>query len=110
MMRIKKVDNVLRDENGFWTHPDFPDWDEGTAVEVIDEWLAINKINYNFIEFVYDADIDLVDAWLDAGCEYDCSEWEPIHVNPNAFLLSIQYTEEGPVAMFAIPYDEADEK
>jgi hypothetical protein len=29
---------VVRDEYGFWTHPDYPEWDEGTTVKTVHDW------------------------------------------------------------------------
>jgi hypothetical protein len=70
---------IERDE-GYWTHPDFPEWDEGTK-------------KAEFERFYDDSDSDI-------------SDWSPVYEKAGSFLLSIHDTEDGPVALFFAPKDK----
>lgn len=98
-IQATKID---RDEFGYWTHPDFPEWDESTSKETIDQWLADNHIAYSMVWMECDADDDLLGRYFDDG-DIDISAWQPVCNHVGAFLLSIHATESGPVAIFAIP-------
>lgn len=95
---------IQRDENGYWSHPDFPAWDEGTKQETIDQWFADNEIAYAVDEFE-DSDTateEMHKAYYDDG-EIGVPDWKPRCHQEGAFLLSIHDTEQGPVAVFAVP-------
>lgn len=102
-MSIKPV-KVERDQDGYWVHPDFPEWDEGTGRDVIDKWFNDNGIRFE-IDMFEDSDTaseELKDRYFEHG-ECDISEWNPSCNAEHAFLLSIHDTEDGPVAVFAVP-------
>lgn len=93
---------IDRDEFGYWTHPEYPEWDEDTAKDTIDQWLADNHIDYSTVWMESDGDDELLDRYFDEG-DIDISAWQPVCNQPGAFLLSIHDTESGAVAIFAIP-------
>lgn len=127
MIRIKIVENISRielfmnkltiknrispseviRENGFWTHPDFPDFGEVVSFESGDfkDWMDSNSIKVVVVSMEGDADAELVESWFDEGL-YDCSFWNPAPPADNAFLLSIHDTEDGPYAWWAIPSEK----
>ena len=92
----------MRDKYGMWCHPSFPEWDEETTQETVQLWLSDNDGEFYFCYFQDTASDELVESWFEDG-EADCSSWEPICINPNAFLLSIHDTEEAPVAVYFVP-------
>lgn len=96
---------VSRDNEGMWTHPDFLCWDEGTSESDIKAWFNLQNITYYLEKFEDTADEELIDKWFESGVA-DCRAWTPSCTTKGAFLLSIHDTEEGPVALFAIPNEE----
>ena len=104
-MSIKPV-KVVRDKYGFFSHPDFPAWDEGISVDIINEWFYDNGGIFVVVHFEDDADGYLVDQWFDTDFKEDvsCLTWEPTNKYEGAFLLSIHDTEDGPVAVFFRPF------
>lgn len=112
-MLIKKSENnmaikpqeINRCEHGFWTHADFPDFDgaEHPTDYQIDKWLSDNNINFRVFWFESDAEESLLDRYFDDGDLSACAEWNPVCDSYGAFLISIHDTEDGPVAIFAIP-------
>lgn len=96
-----KPEEVVRDKYGFWTHSQFPDFGEYITDEAWSKWCAENQIKGVFVEFESDAPEELQDEWFDGG--NDCSKWQPTKPAEYSFLLSVHATEDGPVAIFAIP-------
>lgn len=101
-----KPEEVVRDEYGFWTHSQFPDFDgrEFIPKEEWNRWCAENNINTDIVQFEYDAQEELQDEWYEDGL-CDCNKWEPTKPADNAFLLSLHDTDDGPIAIFAIPLE-----
>lgn len=95
---------VNRDEDGYWVHPGMPEWDEGTSGEEIDRWFSENHLSYwiNKFEDSDTATDAMHDAYYNNG-DIGVPDWQPECPAEGAFLLSIHDTEEGPVAVFAIP-------
>lgn len=95
---------IQRDENGYWSHPDFPAWDEGVEQETIDQWFSDNEITYFVDEFEgsVTATEEMHKAYYDDGA-MGAPDWQPRCDADGAFLLSIHDTEQGPVAVFAAP-------
>jgi hypothetical protein len=107
-MTIKAV-KVVRDTTGFFSHPDFPAWDESTSQKEINDWFHQNGGVPVIIDFENDADGYLVDAWFDTDGtgteELTLLKWEPTCDKfEGAFLLSIHDTEAGPMAIFFHPF------
>lgn len=101
-MTIKAVDVVRK--NGFFTHPDLPNWDEDTPFLTRFEWMAENNIAIEAVMMEDDegVDDDFALTWCD-GNTNDCTPWTPTYPRTKAFLLSIHDTDDGPCAWFAIP-------
>ena len=90
---------VTRDENGFWAHPDLPNFDE--SIEAFEQWGADNQLQFSATYFEHDAPEELCDEWFGNGIP-DCSAWEP--TNPEGdgwFMLGIWDTDDGPVCSWA---------
>lgn len=101
-MSIIKAVDVIRDECGMWTHPDFPHWDEGVDISVMNKWFGDNDGTW-FIETLEDCNQDdLVDDWFEQG-NFNCSKWKPKCSKSGSFLLSIHDTDDGPIAAFFVP-------
>lgn len=98
-MSIQEID-VKRDENGFWTHPDMPEWDESVKGGDIVEWLKDRSLELvSVVFFDGDADEKITDRYYE---DEDCSavvEWEPTKPD-DSFLLSLHDSDNGPVAVF----------
>ena len=93
---------VLRDECGFFHHPDFPKWDEGEPVESIVDWFKNNGGGHYVDRLEDSATEEMVNAWFD-DYAHDCTPWQPTCELEGSFILSIHDTEEGPVALFFYP-------
>ena len=93
---------VERDEDGFWTHPEFLTGDDEYSAEQIQKWFDDNGITYFIDYFDYTA-TDEQFKRVFTGDVYGCSDWEPKCDREGAFLLSIHDSEDGPVAIYAVP-------
>lgn len=100
-MRILQIENPKRDKNGWYTHPQCPNWDEGTTKAEQDDWLLQNKFTIDMDRFEFTASDELTDAWGEGLC--DCSKWDPKSRNHGAILMSIHDTDDGPVAFYLVP-------
>ncbi|MDW6094014.1 hypothetical protein SBX64_15860 [Vibrio rhizosphaerae] len=89
-------------ENGFFSHPELPCWDEGVDTSVIHQWFDENNLTLHLVMMDGDADQVFVDSWYEDGLD-DCSPWTPTPPNEDAILLTIYDTEDGPCAWFGIP-------
>lgn len=91
---------VERDSDGFWTHPDYPAWDEDTPQATVEAWFAEQGIEHRIVLFEDDAPEELQDVWLVNG-EAPCEKWEPTAPKGDGwFTLSIHDTESGPVCIW----------
>ncbi|MCE2571660.1 hypothetical protein [Motilimonas eburnea] len=93
---------VVRDENGFFFHPELPNWDEGTTPEEFEQWRQANNVSLLTVSMENSYDDDFVEAWFN-GEVNDCTPWQPFVDVANAFILTINDTEDGPCAVFAVP-------
>lgn len=99
-MNLIQPAEVVRDEYGFWTHPDYPEWDECTLTETINGWFEEQGIKCVSVLFEDDAPEELQDAWLVNG-EALYEKWEPTAPKGDGwFVLSIHDTESGPVCIW----------
>jgi len=88
--------NIVRDENGWLWHPDYPVCDEGTRA---DRFLEAFGIETAFVGMESDAP-ELAERWHEEGLT-DCSEWTPTPPAGDGWLLlEIYDTEDGPYALF----------
>jgi hypothetical protein len=87
---------VKRDGDGYWTHPDMPDFDEGDG----DKWR--NWITNQKLAIVHSSLSDEDDdhpAYMRVfeDGDIDVSDWEPEPPSGDGwFTLSIHDTEDGP--------------
>lgn len=89
---------VVRDEDGYLTHPAFPVCDEDMRA---DKFLAAFGIESYFVPMDGDADPEFVEHYFDDD-EADCSTWTPTPPEGEGWsLLAIYPTEDGPYALFA---------
>lgn len=98
---IKAVE-VIRDDYGFWFHPDLPNWNESTKTADMRLWAkSVGLTSIDFVCFELEAPEALVDRYIE-GEEKVVAEWEPECKFENSFLLSIHENENGVFAMYAI--------
>ena len=87
---------VARDADGWWDHPDLPDFDED--IEAFKAWLDAQGLKV--LGWHMEADVDAQPYFDDDACH--CLGWEP--ETPPAgewFLLGIFDTEDGPYVQWA---------
>ncbi|EIU6870660.1 hypothetical protein L5169_004797 [Vibrio parahaemolyticus] len=99
---IIKPTVVERDDDGYWTHPDLPEWGEGAPGSSIAHWLCHNQIGYVTKWLETDAPDEVANKYFEGG-EYGCPDWNPSCGIDGSYLLSIHDTEDGPCAIFAHP-------
>lgn len=100
-----KPEEVVRDEYGFWTHSQYPEFEtEYPPAGEWEKWCNDNGIKPLFVAFDGDAPEELQAGWFEDGL-CDCTKWNPTPPADNAFLLSIHDTEDGPYAIFAVPLE-----
>lgn len=95
---------IVRDQNGFWTHPDYPDLEEG--VNLHDATSIFSQLGVRTTSLLIEDDLDVdhpIMARIEQGDE-DVSDWQPTPPTGEGwFLLSIHSSELGPVAIFGQP-------
>ncbi len=99
-MKIEKL-AVERDEMGFWTHPNLPDFGEVVSKATLEAFEANNDITVKVVAMENDADQLIIDAWFEDG--ESCIKWEPTPPSRSSFILSIHDTEDGPYVWWAVP-------
>lgn len=93
---------VIRDENGFFQHPDLPDFDEGDG-DKCKAWVAEQELEVGMVSLEYHSDEAISDRYFEAG-DPDCSYWEPDQPDGEGwFCLAIHDTDDGPVCWWARP-------
>ncbi|HHI4996253.1 TPA: hypothetical protein ACP5TQ_004182 [Vibrio parahaemolyticus] len=97
---------IQRDDFGYWTHPELPEWDESTQIDEIDAWFASNGLTY-FVSYLENGDDEVAEAKYYEESDPDISGWHPKPPQDGAFLLSIHDTENGPVAIWAVHGDQS---
>ena len=89
---------VERDENGFWTHPAWPQDGDENAIQK--GWFAENGLEYCMVEMEYDGQEELMEKWVNEGL-CDCTAWDPSPAPGDGwFVFSIHDTEDGPVCVW----------
>ncbi|MCO8161024.1 hypothetical protein NJC38_02520 [Pseudomonas sp. 21LCFQ010] len=95
---------VARDQDGWWYHPDIPDFDEDH--DAWKAWLAAQQLKV--VGWHMDSDLESHPYWDEDACH--CLGWEPkkpptadglMGVTGDWFLLGIFDTEDGPYAQWA---------
>lgn len=88
---------IVRDEQGWLTHPAFPVCDEDVRA---DKFLEAFRIEAAFVGMETDVTGEVCDRYFDSG-EPDCSAWTPTPPAGDGWLLlEIYDTEDGPYALF----------
>lgn len=89
---------ILRDEQGWLTHPALPACDEDVRADKFLEAFGIESV---FVSMESDVDSVAYDRYFETG-EPDCSSWTPTAPDGDGWLLlEIYDTEDGPYALFA---------
>ncbi|MBB1489066.1 hypothetical protein [Oceanospirillum sediminis] len=100
-----KPEPVTRDEEGWWTHTDLPNWGESATKEEIEQWGKEQDIIVWTAYFEDQVTQEQKDRWFTQGDVSVLKEWTP-DIPEGHFLLSISDTEDhGPVALTALPLD-----
>lgn len=99
MKKMIEAAPVARDEYGFWSHPELPDFDEGDGAKYR-SWLEQQQLTAQRVDMEDDASDELNDRVMD-GDIAAAADWTPTSPGPDWFLLAIYDTEDGPVAWFA---------
>jgi len=86
---------VDRDQDGWWDHPELPDFDEDyTAFEA---WIAEQRLELK--QWHMESDIHEHHPYDDGECH--CLGWDPVAPGPEWFLLGIFDSEDGPCVSWA---------
>ena len=97
---MNKVE-VVRDAQGFWCHPDIPEFDEGQNVEYF-EWLMSLGLVTTHAMLEWDDETNPVYVSYFEDGEGNISAWEPAQpAGDGWFTISIHDTEDGPVWVWA---------
>lgn len=102
-------EEVKRNEHGFWFHSQYPEWDEGTTMEQVEAWENENNIRIAVLDMESDAPEEVAQDYFESDSN-SCTDWNPVHPAPGAFLLSIHDAEDGPVAIFAVPLEDQEKR
>lgn len=99
-----------RTDQGYWTHPVFEEyWVKKFGADAEGctdaEWKTL-KQHFEIETCVVEMENDITEAHLAYKSYFvdhnaDCLHWNPIPPTPEWFLISINDTESGPIAMFA---------
>lgn len=92
---------VERDEMGFWTHPNLPNFGEVVSKETLEAFENENNITVVIYSMEGSADQEIIDQWFEEG--ESCLKWEPTPPSRSSFILSIHDTEDGPYVWWAVP-------
>ena len=86
---------AVRDKDGWWDHPDLPDFDEN--YEAFKAWITEQHLVLQ--QWHMEADIDGHHPYDDGECH--CLGWDPVAPAPEWFLIGIFDTEDGPCVSWA---------
>lgn len=95
-----KAEAVVRDDYGFWIHPELPDFDESTTTEQFELWFKDHGLGHTQVLLADQMDES---EWSDCGEMEAVKKWEPKSEMTDSFLIGIWDTEDGVVASFAYP-------
>lgn len=94
-----------RDENGFWTHPEYfepANGNEYSAPGEFDAWLEQHNLMYHALALECDEQADEVaEKYGNGQLDGDISEWKPTRPDGDGwFIGSIHDTEDGPYCIW----------
>lgn len=91
---------VIRGENGFFQHPDLPNFDEADR-DKCKAWIAEQRLDVVMVALENHSDPAISEQYGEAG-DPDCSYWEPDGPDGEEwFCLAIHDTDDGPVCWWA---------
>ena len=95
---------VERDEDGWWSHPDYlSEYDDELTEAQFQEWCLRHQVETKVSYMESDVSFEVFDAYMNDG-QCDCSAWEIQHpAEPGWFILSIHDHEDGPVCVWGRP-------
>lgn len=91
---IRNIETIERSACGYWVHPDY-DSDE-----------FYDDMNFTSV-WMEDDNPELFERYMTG--DPDVSAWNPTPVSSEAVLIFISDTDDGPLAMFAVPSYEVDD-
>ncbi|EPR5147725.1 TPA: hypothetical protein ACMDT2_004178 [Vibrio parahaemolyticus] len=97
---------VQRNQYGYWTHSEYPSWAEWTDEKVMHKWFSDRGLCFQVVYFESDVSEEKSERFFGKG-DPDVTDWQPTKPHPDAFLLSIHDTENGPVAIWAVHGDQS---
>lgn len=110
-MEIKQLvpAEVVRDDCGFWVHPEVIQYlcqvigdRESMTKQEHEELITHFNINLQRVEMEWDCPEELSDKYWGDGDTDVVKDWQPTPPNGNGwFLVSVNDTEDGPVAWWA---------
>lgn len=100
---------VVRDDDGFWTHPDYfsPAGDrEYGAPGEFEQWLQQHQLEYTLHRMADEVTEEVMERYVRSGSP-DCRNWTPeTPAGPGWFTGSIHDTEDdGPVCVWLRPLE-----
>ncbi|GKW29484.1 hypothetical protein AB6D34_18250 [Pectobacterium brasiliense] len=100
MTKLKPMIPV-RDENGWWTHPDFPENDESWTINHFHKWAEDNNFDIEIVFLENEIGFEKTkERYWEVGAS-DCEGWEPTPPNGDGwFIVSIHDTQDGPVCIW----------
>lgn len=87
---------VVRDQDGWWSHPDIPSLDGGEDPAPYMTWATEQGLELK----TWGMDSDLVEHPYFDGAGH-CNGWDPESPGPEWFLMGIFDTEDGPHVQWA---------
>lgn len=87
---------VLRDKDGWWYHPNVPDFGGGEDPAPYIAWVAEQGLELKGWHSG-----DELDSHIHEPCDASCNGWNPMSPGPEWFLMGIFDTEDGPYAQWA---------
>ena len=88
---------VERDRDGWWDHPDLPDFDEDYPA--FKAWIEQQGLELTQWHMEQDLDSDTHHYWVEDSCS--CEGWNPEAPGSEWFMLGIFDTEDGPCVSWA---------
>lgn len=91
---------VVRDSDGYWIHPDLPDFDEDAGA--YNEWLKVQSLETSFVWLESERDDHPAFISYFENADLNISTWEPTPPDGDGwFLICISDTDDGPAACYA---------
>ncbi|AUC05524.1 hypothetical protein PFCIP103579_0346 [Prolinoborus fasciculus] len=118
---IKQLEpaEIIRDQYGFWTHPVFSEYldhvigdSESMTLEQFEELKQHFNVDFSKVEMEFDASEEVASRYWDHEELEAVAYWNPSKPKGDAdwFLVSINDTEDGPVAWWAKPKNTIDKQ